>query len=262
MNESKGGRNPGRKIKQLPPPLCAPIHWEHVSLRPSPASRAPPKPPIGIFTCTAAGRGAVTCGVMELSGGGHRETSSTTCCRWGGRRPVPARAASGPEPAKASESPGCLPFSSQVAALCGWNRGSALLTRWVPTALLSALNISSQGHLAKLPRVLRGESRGRPGPGLARKQCPFHPVGRRGGPRPAFGQGLSTSFQFMNGLPGNGAAQETPASEFYLRLVGKSATTSCSGAVAEEGLHPCPSAPRGGCEAIPCTAVGSTYTSL
>lgn len=64
-----------------------------------------------------------------------------------------------PSQPRHSESPGCVPFSYQVAALCVCNReGSAPLTWQDPISLFSVLSIFSQGHLAKMPPALLGKN--------------------------------------------------------------------------------------------------------
>lgn len=205
-------------------------------------------------------RGPSHDGVTELSGGGHQDTSSTTCCHWGGSRPLsrPGQRAGLRQP-RPSESLGCGPLSYQVAALCVWNRGgSAPLTWRAPTALLSALGTSSQGPLGQeAPRAAWKELEMA---GLAtnsgfQNSAPFIQRVQLSG----LGRSLSQVFKFMNVFLGSGVAQKTHTSRFYERPVAKCDTASRSGAGWEDSRR-CDHAPAhsgAACEATSRGAAGS-----
>lgn len=147
-----------------PLPLWGPFTGSLCPGRLPPASLAHPEPHRCIFMCTGRQSQLEGHRRTELCRG-HQQASSTTCCCQGGRQSLsqPRQWAGvqreGSSQPRSSESAGCEPSSDQVAALWVWNRGgSAPLTWQAPISLLSALSISSQGHLAKLLLVLLGKN--------------------------------------------------------------------------------------------------------
>ena len=143
--------------------------------------------------------------------------------------------------------------------MCVWNRGgSAPLTWRVPTALLSALSISSQGPLGQEdPRAAwkELEMAGLATNSGSQNSVPFIQKAQLSG----LGRGLSQAFKFITVFLGSGVAQKTHTSRFYERPVAKCDTTSCSGAGWEDGRR-CDHAPAhsgAAREATSCGAAGS-----
>lgn len=153
-------------------------------------------------------------GVTELRGGGHQETSSTTCCPWGGSRPLsrPGQRA-GPRRPRPSESPGCGSLSPQLAVCASGAEEvpSRPSGRQPPSSQPSAL--PPKAWLTEQLPVPLGKKWKRQG---WLQTAAFQTVllSSRGHNYQGSG-GDSRSFQFMNVFPGNGVAQETHPSRFH-----------------------------------------------